>query len=59
MRPDMLNLDISAESTDMISQQVLEEKFSAGLMEFEALLQNISEEKKSMLMDLLEQFTGE
>ena len=59
MRPDMLNLDISAESTDMISQQVLEEKFSAGLMEFEALLQTISEEKKSMLMDLLEQFTGE
>lgn len=59
MRPDMLNLDISAESSDIISQQVLEEKFSAGLMEFEALLQTVSEEKKSMLVDLLEQFTGE
>ena len=55
----MLNLDVSAESSDMISQQVLEEKFSAGLTEFEALLQTVSEEKKSMLVNILEQFTGE
>ena len=55
----MLNLDISTESSDLISQQVLEEKFTAGLREFEALLQSVSEEKKSMLVDILEQFTGE
>ena len=55
----MLNPDISTDATDMISQQLLEEKFTAGLMEFGALLQSISEEKKSMLVDLLEQFSSE
>ena len=55
----MYNLEINSETTDRVSQQVLEEKFSAGLTEFSAYLETVSEEKKSMLMDILEQFTGE
>lgn len=55
----MLNLDLNSKSSDIISQPALEEKFSAGLAEFEAYIQGVSEEKKSMLVELLEQFTEE
>ena len=59
MRPVMLNSDISAESKDVINQQVLEEKFSEGLMEFEALIQSVNGDNKSKLVDLLAEFTEE
>ena len=59
MRPVMLNSDISVESKDVINQQVLEEKFSAGLMEFKALIQSIKGDNKSKLVDLLEELTEE
>ena len=55
----MFNLDINSETTERVSQQVLEEKFSAGLTEFSAYLETVSEEKKSILVDMLEKFTGE
>jgi PDZ domain-containing secreted protein len=55
----MLNSDISVESKDVINQQVLEEKFSAGLMEFEALIQSVNGDNKSKLVDLLAEFTEE
>jgi len=55
----MLSSEISTESKDVINQQVLEEKFSAGLMEFEALIQSINDDSKSKLVDLLAEFTEE
>jgi hypothetical protein len=59
MRPVMLSSEVSTESKNLINQQVLEEKFSAGLMEFEALIQSISDDSKSKLVDLLAEFTEE
>lgn len=55
----MLSFEISTESKDVINQQVLEEKFSAGLMEFKALIQSINDDSKSKLVDLLAEFTEE
>jgi hypothetical protein len=55
----MLSSEVSTESKNLINQQVLEEKFSAGLMEFEALIQSISDDSKSKLVDLLAEFTEE
>jgi hypothetical protein len=55
----MLSSEVSTERKDLINQQVLEEKFSAGLMEFEALIQSISDDSKSKLVDLLDEFTEE
>ena len=55
----MLSSDTTVETKYVINQQVLEEKFSAGLMEFEALIQSISGESKSKLVDLLAEFTEE
>jgi hypothetical protein len=57
MRPFMLNLNIDTEVKDVIDPKVLEEKFSAGLMEFEALMQSISQDSKSKLIDLLEEYS--
>ena len=59
MRPVMLSSYTTVETKDVINQQVLEEKFSAGLMEFEALIKSISGESKSKLVDLLAEFTEE
>ena len=42
----MLNLDASAKSENLINHEVLEEKFSAGLMEFEALIHSVSDDRK-------------
>jgi len=53
----MLNPTMNAETKDVINQQVLEEKFSAGLMEFEALIKSVSEDSKSKLVDLLVELT--
>ncbi|MDG1819888.1 MAG: hypothetical protein P8H31_08645 [Porticoccaceae bacterium] len=53
----MLNLDTSVKSENLINQKVLEEKFAAGLMEFEALIHSVSDDRKLQLVDLLEQFT--
>lgn len=53
----MLSSDTTVETKDVINQQVLEEKFSAGLMEFEALIKGISGESKSKLVGLLAEFT--
>ena len=50
---------MSAESINIIGHQVLEEKFSAGLLEFETLIQGINEDNKSKLIDLLMEFTEE
>jgi hypothetical protein len=55
----MLNLDVSAKSENLINHKVLEEKFSAGLMEFEALIHSVSDDRKLQLVDLLEQFSQE
>jgi hypothetical protein len=57
MRPFMLDIEASAKSKSIINQEVLEEKFSGGLMEFEALIQSFNEDKKSELVNLLDQFT--
>ena len=57
MRPVMLNPERSTEIKDIINQQLLEEKFSAGLMEFEALIKSISGDDKSKLVALLAEFT--
>ena len=57
MRPFMLNSNIDTEVKDVIDPKVLEEKFSAGLMEFEALIQSISQDSKSKLIDLLEEYS--
>ena len=59
MRPVMLSSEASTECKDVINQQVLEEKFSAGLMEFKALIQSINDDSKSKLVDLLDEFTEE
>ena len=53
----MLNSNIDIEVKDVIDTKVLEEKFSAGLMEFEALIQSISQDSKSKLIDLLEEYS--
>jgi hypothetical protein len=53
----MLSSEASTECKDVINQQVLEEKFSAGLMEFKALIQSINDDSKSKLIDLLGEFT--
>jgi hypothetical protein len=53
----MLDIEASAKSKSIINQEVLEEKFSGGLMEFEALIQSFNEDKKSELVNLLDQFT--
>jgi len=53
----MLNPNMNTETKDVINQHVLEEKFSAGLMEFEALIHSINEDNKSKLVDLLAEFT--
>jgi hypothetical protein len=50
---------MSAESKDIINPQVLEETFSAGLLEFESLIQTVHEDRKSKLIDLLVEFTEE
>jgi hypothetical protein len=55
----MLSSEISTESKKVINQQVLEEKFSAGLMEFKALIQSVNGDSKSKLVDLLDEFTEE
>lgn len=53
----MFNPDISTNSKELINSQILEEKFSAGLMEFEALIQSINDDNKSKLVDLLVELT--
>jgi hypothetical protein len=53
----MLDLELSAKRQETINQKLLEEKFTAGLMEFEALLNSINDDSKSKLVDLLEQYT--
>ncbi len=50
---------MSAESKEIINQQVLEEKFSAGLLEFETLIQCINEDSQSKLIDLFVELTEE
>jgi hypothetical protein len=55
----MLDSIVSVESKEVINHTVLEEKFSAGLMEFEALIHSISGDNKSKLVDLLVEFTEE
>ena len=55
----MLSSEASTESKEVINQQVLEEKFSAGLMEFEAVIQSINDDSKSTLVDLLAEFIEE
>jgi hypothetical protein len=55
----MLSSEISTESKDLINQQLLEEKFSAGLMEFEALIQSINDDSKSKLVNLLAELIEE
>jgi hypothetical protein len=50
---------MSTESNSTINQQVLEEKFSAGLSAFETLIQEINEDSKAKLIDLLMEFTEE
>lgn len=57
MRATMLDLELSAKRQETINQKLLEEKFTAGLMEFEALLNSINDDSKSKLVDLLEQYT--
>ena len=55
----MLNPNMNSETKDVISQHLLEEKFSAGLMEFEALIQSINDDNKARLVNLLAEFTAE
>jgi len=58
----MLNTNINADTTetkDVINQHLLEEKFSAGLMEFEALIQSINDDNQAKLVDLLAELTEE
>ena len=48
---------MSTKTQEVITQKVLEEKFSAGYIEFEALIDGVSEDSKSKLIKLLEQLT--
>ena len=55
----MLDLELRAKRQETINQKLLEEKFTAGLMEFEALIHSVSDDRKLQLVDLLEQFSQE
>ena len=59
MRSGMLNPNMNTENKDAINQHILEEKFSAGLMEFEALIHSVNDDSQSKLVDLLAEFTEE
>ncbi len=48
-----------AGSKNIINQQILEENFNAGLLEFEALINNINEDRKAKLIELFEEFSEE
>lgn len=50
-------MSVTAKTQEMINERVLEEKFSSGFAEFEALIQNISEDEASTLIELLDNFT--
>jgi hypothetical protein len=52
-------MSTTAITQEIINERTMEEKFLAGFGDFEALIDNFSDDRKSTLIELLEQFTQE